>query len=671
MCKISISKTEYKDLVLTYKDQIKDIYTCSNNKNLSFKIIKDLSKLIKVEQLLKISKNQNIGLEKILDLEISENTVKIALENYQKINQPKTHNEIANIVVELINIINNLYSIGINKFELNYNKLCVNELGFLIIKDIYFISEQNNHINQISEIIEYLSNNIKEQSNNPINSSLNIITNKILNNEFKNIEEIKNELITFLSNESTPNNIKNTNSYTKIDLEILNSNSFKCNNIINQIKSDKIVNFNVNFSTNNNIFDNFEWLIKLEDLISNQDINNIDITNINDIANIDKCFSGIIIINKIVHIFSYQGYIIGALNTLNNSRDDNAINDIGSIESISFKDIPNNLPLIINNIISSGISLDTYNSYLNKEVYEILEKISDTNFCGYLSVKIEDYTFYMAYDNGQNVFIISKNNNSIDTIDKNKFNSIIKNYEKEIHIEAFILKFNLLRITFNQIILKTCIEVKYKSQNQGTLNDILKLGNEYIPNKIKDSTTNNLLFEKILPFNEKLEVLNGELNFSQLIETSISYRFIKWLITDLFFELNKTDFKNIINNIPLINNISFYGNQSSIKTFFKKDEKILFISHKGNASLEDLNNFINYVKETKTKNDEIFSVFYISSEEFPKNTLHRYKELTKQSALNLINFKNSNKSYIKINKSLGFNIFLINSKFNIFEIINA
>jgi hypothetical protein len=671
MCKISISKTEYKDLVLTYKDQIKDIYTCSNNKNLSFKIIKDLSKLIKVEQLLKISKNQNIGLEKILDLEISENTVKIALENYQKINQPKTHNEIANIVVELINIINNLYSIGINKFELNYNKLCVNELGFLIIKDIYFISEQNNHINQISEIIEYLSNNIKEQSNNPINSSLNIITNKILNNEFKNIEEIKNELINFLSNESTPNNIKNTNSYTKIDLEILNSNSFKCNNIINQIKSDKIVNFNVNFSTNNNIFDNFEWLIKLEDLISNQDINNIDITNINDIANIDKCFSGIIIINKTVHIFSYQGYIIGALNTLNNSRDDNAINDIGSIESISFKDIPNNLPLIINNIISSGISLDTYNSYLNKEVYEILEKISDTNFCGYLSVKIEDYTFYMAYDNGQNVFIISKNNNSIDTIDKNKFNSIIKNYEKEIHIEAFILKFNLLRITFNQIILKTCIEVKYKSQNQGTLNDILKLGNEYIPNKIKDSTTNNLLFEKILPFNEKLEVLNGELNFSQLIETSISYRFIKWLITDLFFELNKTDFKNIINNIPLINNISFYGNQSSIKTFFKKDEKILFISHKGNASLEDLNNFINYVKETKTKNDEIFSVFYISSEEFPKNTLHRYKELTKQSALNLINFKNSNKSYIKINKSLGFNIFLINSKFNIFEIINA
>ncbi|MFN8578899.1 MAG: hypothetical protein U0354_18880 [Candidatus Sericytochromatia bacterium] len=664
MCKVFISKTEYKDLTLIEKDQIKYTYS-SDSKNIVIKVINKLHNFIPLQDFINISKNKIIGIEKIIDFDINSEPIKIVFESYNPIKNPKTYNELINLGLEIINILSNLYKLNIKNFELSTEKLCENNLGFIIIKDIYIILDKQNHIYQLCKILEVFSKNIV--SNNEDRNIVQDIICKCLDNKITDINALRESFIGFLNKVPIPNSVKNTNSYTKIDLEIFNE-KIKYNNIISQIKSDKIVNFNVCNSNNIiNKFKDFKWLEKIESQISSIESTTV---SFRDYLKIERKFTGIIIINNEIRIFLFNGYLIGAFNILNKNRDDFAISNINIINSVEIKELNNNLSIILNNLLSSGIILCKESNYFSEDVLETLNKISTTNFNGYLTININGYKFFITYNNGIEQFILSENEHNTNIIDKNSLMNIILSYDKEIKLEVYILKFGILRYSFNQILDKTIIKINYFNENEGTLSNILRLGNEYIPNKIKESTIKNLIFNKILPIGEKLEILNGELSLSQLIDSSITYKFVKWVITDLFFEINKNDFRNIINNIPDVNNISFLADNNTLNSYMKKDDKILFTSRKGDGSLNDFTNFVSLLKDLKNNQDSFISGFYISQEDFSSEVLIKYKELTKVYSLSIMKFKNNNKSYIKLSNKTGFNLFLVTYKFNIFEIIN-
>lgn len=656
----------------------KDDYDLKYSKNFKSTLIEDKKKLIdnqKLEKLIEL----DIGIEKIISWQEEENSVKIISENTETLDLSKPFNslEAANLAIKIINNLKILYKIDIKDFKLSSQSLCLNKENKLVIKNSYFYSEDSNHILQLANILNLIYQNldISQEKEETIFQLKKIIDKYIYLSNLIDIDEFKHDLSYFIQL-YTPFSlidITDTNPYNRIEILKITNTCTKYNSFLNQIKSEKIINFNFN-STNPKRFISYNWLFEIEEKIPTKksyQYHNKGV-NIKEVLFFKENYSGIVIVNRILHLFVYNGQINGAVNTSNFLINDQAIKSIDFVNYVEFK---NNgfLPVMISSIISSGVPIIEQDDYTSKELINTLENISHTGFNGYIQLEYANNILYLAYEKGNNIFNIIEQNKISSLINIQALIKIIFNYKNSIKVNVYNLKLNISDYSLEKILLNTNINIEKLSIKNGCLNDILKLGKEHLPAKLKESTIKNISISKNISIPEKIELFNGELDISLLIEENINYKFIKWLLFEVFFDIrenNSGHFIELYNLIPLVNKVTFTEFNNNIRLSFLKDDIVLAIAQTGDSKPENFNKFIKDINTIKSEinNKELLTAIYISDKIFNEEVISRYKELTRVKSFNILKLKNKQRNYVRISRGVGYNLFLIEQQNQSFKL---
>lgn len=656
----------------------KDDYELKYSKSFKSILIENKNELIdnqKLEKLIGIK----TGIEKIISLEERVNSINIISEKTEDYDLSKSFNslEIANLGIRIINNLKTLYKIGIKDFKLSNQSLCLNKENKLVIKNSYFYSEDSNHILQLANLLNEVSQKIdlNQEKEETVSQLKKIIDKYIYLSNLINIDEFKQDLTYFIQlyTPFSSINIADTNPYSSMEKKKINNTCKKYNSFLNQIKSEKIINFNFNLA-NSRDFVSYKWLFEIEEKINTQKsyhYHNKGI-NIKEILFFKKDYSGIVIVNRVLHLFVYNGQINGAVNTSNFLINDQAIQSIDFVSYVEFKD-NQFLPVIISSITSSGVPMIEQNEYSSKELINTLENISHTAFNGYIQIEYDLNIIYLAYEKGNNIFnIIEKDKNS-SLINIQALIKMVFNYKGIIKVNVYNLRLSISDYSLEKILLSTDINIEKISMKNGCLNDILKLGKEHLPAKLKESTIKNISITKNISIPEKIELFNGELDISLLIEENINYKFIQWLLFEVFFKIrenNSGHFIELYNLIPLVNKVTFTEFNNNIRISFKKDDLVLAIAQTGDSKLENFNKFIKDVNNIKSEinNKELLTAIYISDKIFNEEVISRYKELTRVKSFNILKLKNKQRNYVRISRGVGYNLFLIEQQDQSFKL---
>lgn len=455
--------------------------------------------------------------------------------------------------------------------------------------------------------------------------------------------------------------------------DIKNRIGIKCNNFINQLNSEKIINFNFK-SPGRKFFSSYEWLFEVEkQLVTNKSFNYNEKVFLKQVLKIDQSFSGIIIVNDQLHIFVYKGHVSSAINTENFFIDDHAIQSIDNVHSIEFKSDDSYLPLIVASIISTGISRTDHTEISISELTQMMDKISDTDFNGYIELICNESIFSIIYKNGENIFSIMEKDKSSILINDHALQKIILESNEQVIINVYNSRLNIINYSLDEILLQTKIIISKLSLDCGCLNNVVRLGNEHLHNKLKNSIIKNISIKKILPIPEKITIFNGELSIPNLLNNTESYKFIEWVLFKLFFQIKEngtmSDFENLYYSIPNITKISFTeSDNGEMRILFKKDSCLLFIAQIGNSSTKSFDEFITDINSFKNTigKESLLSALYLSDNDFNPQTVSKYKELTKVPSFKILNRKQ--KGYVRLSANLGYTLFLVSKKQNDFNL---
>ena len=227
------------------------------------------------------------------------------------------------------------------------------------------------------------------------------------------------------------------------------------------------------------------------------------------------------------------------------------------------------------------------------------------------------------------------------------------------------------------------LSLKNRSTLKSNLHQVAELGSEEIPNYLLKETKQNTYLELNLNQNNKIKILDKEIDLMKVVNDSVYYKFCEWLINDYFYLLNSSGntitLKQIYTYIPAIETIKFYETlagednndyEFSIVTHGKlkgeSTKKILFLIHVGNGERTDVESFINKVTQVKKyllKTGDIGAAIFISTSEYTQDTLRLFSERTpepkKSFLLSSLDSSAKFKGFVKLAHGKGFHLNLI------------
>ncbi len=634
-------------------------------------IVKDKNKTLSFDVFNLLIKN-NLGIEKIEKVSNTDESVIIVTEksyNFEINNSELTVLDIAYLGMKIINSLKRLYKMNVRDFKLSFDSLSLNKNQHLIIKDYYIYSDDSNHLSQLSNMLNTLYNQVnKYQDSHEIEHQLQKIINKSFSNDFyQNISDLKKEL-TYFVQLYTPLSLMDisiTNPYSSAEIKYIQKTGFKCDNFINEINADKIINFNFKNSDGRS-FLSYKWLFELEEKIETKKsfyYHNKGVS-FKEALKVDENFSGIVIINGQLHIFIYKGYLCGAVNSELFITGDDAIKSIDYVSSIEYKENNTYLALVILSLVSKGVSIIEETEFTNNEIIQIIDSIQSTKFTGHIEINLDKTILSVVYDNGKNIFSVVERDKTSSLINIQAIKKSIFEFMGKIELNVFNSKIDILNYSLENILLETQININKKYDNSACLENVLNLGNEHLHQKLKDSIIKNILIKCSIPCDEKINIFNGELDINTLVKNTIGYKFLEWLLFNLFFQIKENglinEYKNIYKSIPLINKISFSRSDiGELRIFLRNNQSLLFIVQIGNSSFESLNSFVDSVNIMKQSIEEksLISAFYVSEKNISNEVILKYKDMTKVSSFKMLS--NKQKNYVRISNNLGYSLFLV------------
>ena len=494
------------------------------------------------------------------------------------------------MLTDKFNIINNVF-----KNESN--------LELLLYKYIKEYINENNEKNMISSYIHQLVifNNIfysYDEINNIINKYLieyrnkfrlniknNTLTIKIINTFIINIFK-KIEYINYILNDKIIYNnfITNIALYILTDSIILNfieNVSLKFDkNIINDIKSYLLVIDKININYTFKIIN----IIKNNLIINMKSLDNIKLTNILSIYNLDTKIKYYDKLNKYYSFINFDDYI--CTNIIKHITD---IIDNNNIKDINY--IFNNLFLIINEKIKK---INTYDIILNNIYNRLTSKIDEDNFNIIFTIIVKfmnNNNFIVNTTLLINKYYIDEYIDYIDNYIKNNYNNINDNHIKNIliyvnylsNIDIFIDKYynKLIKRLMNMYNNIKYYYIEYDIINKLTYKNTYKL-NKIIKDVILSNSINNniLLVSYIWNLNNTtVDNYKGNLkyyidninienknciilpHYGEIIIEYLNLQLIMLPIQYMILELFENNDKIAINDKNILNIIDNYDNK--------------------------------------------------------------------------------------------------------------
>jgi serine/threonine protein kinase len=409
-----------------------------------------------------------------------------------------------------------------------------------------------------------------------------------------------------------------------------------------------------------------------------------------------KAFSGILVIDKSNYFFIYDGNFLGAVNIESSITGDSIFQSI-SEESISIElKIPKEEDLFLIVILASivenssiAIQKDLNSSLVNISTF--IDSITDSeeSFTGYVTCYTEDDIIYYGFYNSKEVFSISQNLNTKNTLSLKNIMSTTS-----LSFNSFSLNPTLAFPSRKKLIKDTIVNCGYKNDTEGNLYSILEFPSSDIPiHLVKEVKQNTLLS---LDMNKNFIDLgnNVNVNLEDIFKESIQFKFSEWLFKEYFYLLNSSgnsnSLKYIYSWIPATENIRFYESlEGEDKNLYEFDvvlhgqvknedyKKVLMLIRIGSGSRDDVEKFITesiLVKKKLIKSGDIGGAIYISNEEFSSSSLKLFYERTvepkKGFSLSSLDNLTKYKGFVRIGFGRGFHLNLIefnkqSSSFNV------
>ncbi|MEK7433748.1 MAG: serine/threonine-protein kinase, partial [Cyanobacteriota bacterium] len=553
--------------------------------------------------------------------------------------------------------------------------------------------------NTVSEIVFKI---LKEQPKIPsvFNSEIphaldHIIIKSLMKNKeqrYQSALEMSQDLSLLLQ---PTNNISNTFMNTFDFTQTLRINSDNTNFSKTIIKK---TNINQNYISN--LSKNFSWIKEIFKNWKTENINNLNFNNLlvklTEPSIFGKCFSGILVIDKNIYLFIYEGYFIGVIDLNSGLTGDNVFEKIdNNLSSFELK-IPNDTNIFLIGIISgiieqSGESIhNNFDSSL-VNLSNIIENIyNEKEFTGYITCFSEKNIYYSGFYKGVELFCIPVN---VETNSENNITLKDVLINQSVIFNTYAIKNNLLKINNLNILKDAIIEPKYLDDKKTKLYDIVNMEKEEVPIHLIKEAKQNSFLDLNLNRSDKINILEQEISIIDFIKKNPHYNFIDWLINEYFYLLNSTGnintLKYLYSWIPATENIKFYqsllgddGNYYNFDLVFNGQvkgetyKKTLFLIRFGNGKIDDVNSFLEdsiKVKKKLIKSGDIGSVIYISTNEFENDSLKLFYERTvepRKGFLGSLDKLTKYKGFVRIGVGRGFHFNLIeyneiNKSFNV------
>lgn len=402
--------------------------------------------------------------------------------------------------------------------------------------------------------------------------------------------------------------------------------------------------------------------------------------------------NGVISINNEIYIFWYEGYIVGGVNIANNTVNQDFFYDINrSIQNVEFSFAPEaciDAPVILASMFNYEnpfhINLDSS----TMDLIPLIENFSSefSPFSGFVKCYTESNIFYYGYSFGKKIFVCMADPDD-DGIEPEVYNDLKKLVTtNRVILNTYSIKPEIFGTSLHAVLKLMNLNVKYRSYSKSELSHVIDLGADEVPNYLLKEVKQNIYLDLDLNQSAKIKLLDKEIDLNKVVNESVYYKFVDWLLNDYIYQINATgntqSLKPIYTGIASVDNIKFFqnlvseGNKShdfSIvmngKLKGEHQKKAIFVVRVGNGSKNDVESFIDdsiNIKKSGNKNLDINGAFYVSQVPYEMDINKLFSEKTVEPKKSFLSLDASSKykGFVKLGYGKGFELNLIEYKSN-------
>ena len=394
--------------------------------------------------------------------------------------------------------------------------------------------------------------------------------------------------------------------------------------------------------------------------------------------------NGVISINNDTYIFWYEGFIVGGVNISNNTVNEKFFYDMPkSIQNVEFSFTPENCsdaPIILASMFNYEnpfhINLDSSTMDLVPFIDNFSSEFSP--FSGFVKCYTESNIFYYGYSYGKNIFVCMADPDD-DSIPQETYNDIRKLViNHRVLLNTYSLKPEIFGTSLHSVLKMMTLNLKYHSYSKGELSHIIDLGADEIPNYLLKEVKQNIYLELDLNQSSKIKLLDKDIDLNKVVNDSVYYKFIDWMINDYIYQINTTNntqsLKLLYNAISAIENVKFFEKivtedkreyEFSIIAYGKPkgehSKRILFVVKVGNGSDKDIEDFIDSATQVKKKLarvGDLSAAIYLLQGEYNKDAIKLFSENTIEPKKTFLSLDASSKykGFIKLGYGKGFHL---------------
>ncbi|WP_340101879.1 DUF7527 domain-containing protein [Salinibaculum salinum] len=230
------------------------------------------------------------------------------------------------------------------------------------------------------------------------------------------------------------------------------------------------------------------------------------------------------------------------------------------------------------------------------------------------------------------------------------------------------------RMTPQEALTGTDIFVRYRSKGDATLEKAHDSG------AVKTDVTENLRLEKHTQFDADVSAVGGR-EYDEFLEDTIAYKFVRWVVEDLLFEIQSTGHTETLGDLydalPKINRVELNGavtvtvSEGGQETESTETFDVVFRERMGDPLLvANINNsrqgasesmmegLITAAERVGQTSDQFASAFLVTESFFEPEALETVAEATRGGILS----RDKRKSFVNLSRKRGYHLCLVEAR---------
>ena len=230
------------------------------------------------------------------------------------------------------------------------------------------------------------------------------------------------------------------------------------------------------------------------------------------------------------------------------------------------------------------------------------------------------------------------------------------------------------RMTPQEALSGTDIFVRYRSKGDATLEKAHESG------AVKKDVVENLRLEKHTQFDADISAVGGR-EYDEFLEDTVAYRFVRWVVEDLIFEIQGTGHTETLSELydalPKINRVELNGavnvtyTEDGQETEATESFDVVFRERMGDpllvaninesrqgASDAMMENLITAAERVGQTSDQFGSAFLVTESFFEPEALETVAEATRGGILS----RDKRKSFVNLSRKRGYHLCLVEAR---------